>query len=83
MIIELDTKKILIILIIIVLAIGIAGAAYLLYHPEKEQTLQVKDLNYDDLAGNIKLSERQREELLQSQSKRLKKTAKMIVNLFD
>lgn len=45
--------------------------------------LQVKNLNYDDLAGNIKLSERQREELQRNQSKQLKKTAKMIVNLFD
>jgi hypothetical protein len=53
MIIELDTKKILIILIIIVLAIGIAGAAYLLYHPEKEQTLQVKDLKIEKGESNL------------------------------
>lgn len=45
--------------------------------------IQVRNLDYDDLNGNIRLSERQEEVLRNEQVKRIKKNAKMIIDMFD
>lgn len=45
--------------------------------------IQVRNLYYDDIPGNVRLSERQEETLKEERSKMLKKNANMIVDLFD
>ena len=45
--------------------------------------IQVKNLYYDYLPGNVCLSERQKHSLREEQHKSLVKSAKMLINLFD
>lgn len=45
--------------------------------------IQVRNLEYNDLNGNIRLSKNQEENLKKEQEKRLKRIAKMIVDMFD
>ena len=46
------------------------------------ESLQIKNLNFDCLKGNVPLSNNQRSELEEQQNRSLKKNAKMIIDLF-
>jgi hypothetical protein len=45
--------------------------------------IQIRNLDYDYLPGNVRLSERQEKVLKEEQRKNLKKCAKMMADLFD
>ena len=45
--------------------------------------IQIRNLDYDYLPGNVRLSKRQQEALEEERNKILKRNANMIVNLFD
>lgn len=47
------------------------------------QSIQVKDLFYDHVQGNVRLSENQRKKLKEYQSKRLEKAADFLVHIWD